>query len=159
MWKFRWKIIIRPYCCSMPQPFPWWGKHNSYTWYQEVISQMLINFLPADATVIGGCHHSRSHEFYCQSILHPTGYLGYLCESYEFFKAVSISAQELWALKKIIQVSTLMVGPAMCTEHLDAGGWALMVWFGRRMHMVRHSGSISYSALENEFWSTGNITK
>lgn len=109
---------------------------------------MLINFFPADATAIGGCHHSRSHEFYCQSILHPTGYLGYLCESYEFFKAVSIPAQELWAVKKIIQVSTLMVGPAMCTEHLDAGGWALVVWFGRRMSMVRHSGSINYSALK-----------
>ncbi|XP_064922989.1 pancreatic lipase-related protein 2 isoform X1 [Columba livia] len=57
----------------------------------DLIPEMKLNELEAtiaaDATVIGGCHHSRSHEFYCQSILHPTGYLGYLCESYEFFKA------------------------------------------------------------------------
>ncbi|XP_014800695.1 PREDICTED: pancreatic lipase-related protein 3-like, partial [Calidris pugnax] len=40
----------------------------------------------ADTTVIGGCHHSRSHEFYFESILYPSGYLGYPCETYEAFK-------------------------------------------------------------------------
>uniref|UniRef100_U3JHR1 Triacylglycerol lipase n=1 Tax=Ficedula albicollis TaxID=59894 RepID=U3JHR1_FICAL len=40
----------------------------------------------ADATLFGGCHHSRSHEFYFASILYPTGYLAYPCDSYEEFK-------------------------------------------------------------------------
>ncbi|XP_077039676.1 pancreatic lipase-related protein 2-like [Agelaius phoeniceus] len=40
----------------------------------------------ADATLFGGCHHSRSHEFYFASILYPTGYLAYPCDSYEAFK-------------------------------------------------------------------------
>ncbi|GAB0192002.1 pancreatic lipase-related protein 2 [Grus japonensis] len=41
----------------------------------------------ADATIIGGCHHSRSHEFYFESILYPTGYLGYPCETYKSFES------------------------------------------------------------------------
>ncbi|KAF4791209.1 hypothetical protein TURU_132941 [Turdus rufiventris] len=40
----------------------------------------------ADATLFGGCHHSRSHEFYFASILYPTGFLAYPCDSYEAFK-------------------------------------------------------------------------
>uniref|UniRef100_A0A8C3MZ47 Triacylglycerol lipase n=1 Tax=Geospiza parvula TaxID=87175 RepID=A0A8C3MZ47_GEOPR len=39
-----------------------------------------------DATLFGGCHHSRSHEFYFASILYPTGYLAYPCDSYEAFQ-------------------------------------------------------------------------
>uniref|UniRef100_A0A663MV68 Triacylglycerol lipase n=1 Tax=Athene cunicularia TaxID=194338 RepID=A0A663MV68_ATHCN len=50
---------------------------------------MLINFVPTDATIIGGCHHSRSHEFYFESILYPTGYLGYPCETYKSFESVN----------------------------------------------------------------------
>ncbi|NXB46841.1 LIPR2 protein, partial [Leucopsar rothschildi] len=45
-----------------------------------------INDLMRDATLFGGCHHSRSHEFYFASILYPTGYLAYPCDSYEKFK-------------------------------------------------------------------------
>ncbi|KFV71225.1 Pancreatic lipase-related protein 2, partial [Dryobates pubescens] len=41
----------------------------------------------ADVTVFGGCHHSRSHEFYFESILYPTGYLGYACETYDSFQS------------------------------------------------------------------------
>ncbi|XP_075280432.1 pancreatic lipase-related protein 2 [Opisthocomus hoazin] len=41
--------------------------------------------LIADITVFGGCHHSRSHEFYFESILYPTGYLAYSCTSYKSF--------------------------------------------------------------------------
>ncbi|KAM9134288.1 pancreatic lipase-related protein 2-like [Pangshura tecta] len=33
------------------------------------------------------CHHSRSHQFYFQSILHPNGFLGYPCRTYEFFQS------------------------------------------------------------------------
>ncbi|XP_030425921.1 pancreatic lipase-related protein 2-like [Gopherus evgoodei] len=33
------------------------------------------------------CHHSRSHQFYFQSILHPNGFLGYPCRTYEFFRS------------------------------------------------------------------------
>ncbi|XP_074855666.1 pancreatic lipase-related protein 2-like [Carettochelys insculpta] len=32
------------------------------------------------------CHHSRSHQFYFQSILYPNGFLGYPCRTYEFFQ-------------------------------------------------------------------------
>uniref|UniRef100_A0A8C3H641 Triacylglycerol lipase n=1 Tax=Chrysemys picta bellii TaxID=8478 RepID=A0A8C3H641_CHRPI len=37
------------------------------------------------------CHHSRSHQFYFQSILYPNGFLGYPCRTYEFFQSVSIT--------------------------------------------------------------------
>ncbi|XP_009666972.2 pancreatic lipase-related protein 2-like [Struthio camelus] len=43
--------------------------------------------LIADATVIRGCHHSRSHEFYFESILYPTGFIGYPCETYKSFES------------------------------------------------------------------------
>ncbi|XP_030909766.2 pancreatic lipase-related protein 2-like [Melopsittacus undulatus] len=39
----------------------------------------------ADATVFGGCHHSRSHEYYFKSILYPTGFCGYPCKKYDSF--------------------------------------------------------------------------
>ncbi|OXB51936.1 UNVERIFIED_CONTAM: hypothetical protein H355_010375 [Colinus virginianus] len=45
--------------------------------------------LIADTTVFGSCHHSRSHEFYFKSILYPTGFVGYPCETYEDFKSIS----------------------------------------------------------------------
>uniref|UniRef100_K7FB34 Triacylglycerol lipase n=1 Tax=Pelodiscus sinensis TaxID=13735 RepID=K7FB34_PELSI len=32
------------------------------------------------------CHHSRSHQFYFQSILHPKGFLAYPCSRYDFFQ-------------------------------------------------------------------------
>ncbi|KAM6104910.1 pancreatic lipase-related protein 2-like [Pterocles gutturalis] len=41
----------------------------------------------ADAAVVGSCHHSRSHEYYFESILYPTGYLAYACETYKSFQA------------------------------------------------------------------------
>uniref|UniRef100_A0A8C4JSI3 Triacylglycerol lipase n=1 Tax=Dromaius novaehollandiae TaxID=8790 RepID=A0A8C4JSI3_DRONO len=37
--------------------------------------------------IIGGCHHSRSHEFYFESILYPTGFIGYPCETYKSFES------------------------------------------------------------------------
>ncbi|XP_032047125.1 pancreatic lipase-related protein 2-like [Aythya fuligula] len=43
--------------------------------------------LIADATIFGGCHHSRSHEYYFESILYPTGFIGYPCESYKSYEA------------------------------------------------------------------------
>uniref|UniRef100_A0A8C3LM73 Triacylglycerol lipase n=1 Tax=Chrysolophus pictus TaxID=9089 RepID=A0A8C3LM73_CHRPC len=43
--------------------------------------------LIADTTIFGSCHHSRSHEFYFKSILYPTGFIGYPCETYEDFKS------------------------------------------------------------------------
>lgn len=61
---------------------------------------MLTNFLPTDATIFGGCHHSRSHEYYFESILYPTGFVGYPCESYKSYEAVSISAQEWMKYKE-----------------------------------------------------------
>ncbi|KFP44589.1 Pancreatic lipase-related protein 3, partial [Chlamydotis macqueenii] len=45
------------------------------------IKQNDFEVMIADATIVGGCHHSRSHEFYFESILYPTGYLGYPCET------------------------------------------------------------------------------
>uniref|UniRef100_A0A8C2YGW1 Triacylglycerol lipase n=1 Tax=Coturnix japonica TaxID=93934 RepID=A0A8C2YGW1_COTJA len=41
----------------------------------------------ADTTIFGSCHHSRSHDFYFKSILYPTGFVGYPCETYEDFKS------------------------------------------------------------------------
>uniref|UniRef100_A0A8C8SF37 Triacylglycerol lipase n=1 Tax=Pelusios castaneus TaxID=367368 RepID=A0A8C8SF37_9SAUR len=38
------------------------------------------NYLPT-------CDHSRSHQFYFHSILHPNGFLGYPCRTYEFFQS------------------------------------------------------------------------
>uniref|UniRef100_A0A8C8SGH1 Triacylglycerol lipase n=1 Tax=Pelusios castaneus TaxID=367368 RepID=A0A8C8SGH1_9SAUR len=42
--------------------------------------QALSNYLPT-------CDHSRSHQFYFHSILHPNGFLGYPCRTYEFFQS------------------------------------------------------------------------
>ncbi|XP_067399582.1 pancreatic lipase-related protein 3-like, partial [Emydura macquarii macquarii] len=36
--------------------------------------------------ILPTCHHSRSHQFYFHSILHPNGFLGYPCRTYEFFQ-------------------------------------------------------------------------
>jgi len=69
---------------------------------------MLINFVPTDITVFGGCHHSRSHEFYFESILYPTGYLAYSCTSYKSFDEVSTSAPE-WVNHK-------ENNPGLCTH-------------------------------------------
>ncbi|OWK53454.1 Pancreatic triacylglycerol lipase [Lonchura striata] len=55
----------------------------------DLISEMKqsdFEAIIADATLFGGCHHSRSHEFYFSSILYPSGYLAYPCDSYEDFK-------------------------------------------------------------------------
>ncbi|XP_051472683.1 pancreatic lipase-related protein 2-like [Apus apus] len=41
----------------------------------------------ADVPVIGTCHHSRSHEYFLQSILYITGFLGYPCETYKAFES------------------------------------------------------------------------
>uniref|UniRef100_A0A674HM46 Triacylglycerol lipase n=1 Tax=Taeniopygia guttata TaxID=59729 RepID=A0A674HM46_TAEGU len=54
--------------------------------FVDVIHSNAAHFPAADATLFGGCHHSRSHEFYFSSILYPSGYLAYPCDSYEDFK-------------------------------------------------------------------------
>ncbi|XP_010164037.2 pancreatic lipase-related protein 2 [Antrostomus carolinensis] len=51
------------------------------------IKQRHFEVIVADATIVGGCHHSRSHEYYFKSILYPTGYLGYPCETYKSFES------------------------------------------------------------------------
>ncbi|KAM8806086.1 pancreatic lipase-related protein 2-like [Eudromia elegans] len=51
------------------------------------MKQREFEVLTADATFIGGCHHSRSHEFYFESILYPTGFVGYPCETYKSFES------------------------------------------------------------------------
>ncbi|KAM6067740.1 pancreatic lipase-related protein 2-like isoform 2-T2 [Chlamydotis macqueenii] len=55
--------------------------------FVDVIHSNAAHFPAIDATIVGGCHHSRSHEFYFESILYPTGYLGYPCETYKSFES------------------------------------------------------------------------
>ncbi|KAM6441745.1 pancreatic lipase-related protein 2-like [Liasis olivaceus] len=43
--------------------------------------------LPGEVHSVGNCHHSRSHEYYRYSILYPSGFLAYPCESYKSFQA------------------------------------------------------------------------
>jgi len=64
---------------------------------------MLIDFVPTDTTIFGSCHHSRSHEYYFKSILYPTGFVGYPCETDEDFKSVSIAAWEQMTCKENYQ--------------------------------------------------------
>ncbi|KFQ51536.1 Pancreatic lipase-related protein 2, partial [Nestor notabilis] len=49
------------------------------------MKQSEFEVIIADATIFGGCHHSRSHEYYFKSILYPTGFLGYPCKTYKSF--------------------------------------------------------------------------
>lgn len=37
------------------------------------------------------CNHLRSYKYYSDSIMHPDGFLGYACASYDVFETVSIS--------------------------------------------------------------------
>uniref|UniRef100_A0A8B9I0W9 Triacylglycerol lipase n=1 Tax=Anser brachyrhynchus TaxID=132585 RepID=A0A8B9I0W9_9AVES len=73
--------------------FPAIGKHS---WLGMYNATGHLDFYPnggtvmpgCNATIFGGCHHSRSHEYYFESILYPTGFIGYPCESYKSYEAV-----------------------------------------------------------------------
>ncbi|KAH1167986.1 hypothetical protein KIL84_003469 [Mauremys mutica] len=67
------------------------------------------------------CHHSRSHQFYFQSILHPNGFLGYPCKTYEFFRAYTAADNQgktLNRLPKSILAETLEL-PVLQTRTVE----------------------------------------
>ena len=120
---------------------------------------MLTNFVPTDATIFGGCHHSRSHEYYFESILYPTGFIGYPCESYKSYEAVSISAQEQMKSKEnnqglCTQVRSHHVHRALVvllSHHLASSRPELKSQLGQCKLVgggTAHRGSINYFALE-----------